>query len=212
LRVSGQPIISTFGERQARPTALVRYLFTPSCAIMEKSSTGALLALHSALISQACYALTSPWSFYWTSLLPLNFKDTLNEYVARLQNANRKLLSASEMVECLSYALEESDRKSSDLSVLCKWATSELQSTFLLFRPIYNLQYALLDYHRSGGTGRNKDHRVLVIEGLERSEIDPLKFGGRKIVVNFIGAYEASITRVLSRIQEVVEHQDNISL
>jgi hypothetical protein len=179
---------------------------------MEKSSTGALLALHSALISQACYALTSPWSFYWTSLLPLNFKDTLNEYVARLQNANRKLLSASEMVECLSYALEESDRKSSDLSVLCKWATSELQSTFLLFRPIYNLQYALLDYHRSGGTGRNKDHRVLVIEGLGGSEIDPLKFGGRKIVVNFIGAYEASITRVLSRIQEVVEHQDNISL
>jgi hypothetical protein len=179
---------------------------------MEKSSTGALLALHSALINQACHALTLSWTFYWASLLPLNFKDTLNEYVARLQNANRKLLSASEMAECLSYALEESDRESNDLSVLCKWATSELQSTFLLFRPIYTLWHALLSCHESGGTGRIKDHRILAVEGLESLEIDPLKFGGRKIVVDFINAYEASITRVLSRIQEVVEHQDSISL
>jgi hypothetical protein len=179
---------------------------------MEKSSTGALLALHSALISQACHALTLSWNFYGTPLLPLNFKDTLNEYVARLQNANRKLLSASEMVECLSYALEKSDRESSDLSVLCEWATSELQSTFLLFRPIYALWYALLDYRGSGRTGRKKYHRVLVVEGLESSEMDPLKFGGRKIVVDVIDAYEASITRALSRIQEVVEHQDDISL
>jgi hypothetical protein len=179
---------------------------------MEKSGSGALLALHSALINQACHALALSWAFAWSSLLPSDFKDMLNEYMARLQNANRKLLSTSEMAECLSYALKESDRESSDLSVLCKWATSELQSTFLLFKPIYALRYALLDRHRSGGTRRNKDHRVLAVEGLESSEIDPLKFEGRKIVVDFINAYEASVTRVLLRIQEVVEHQDNISL
>jgi hypothetical protein len=190
------------------PPLIIKHLFTPSYAFMERSRSG---ALYSALINQACHALTLSSTFDWTSLLPSEFRNTLDEYVARLQNADRKLLSASEMVECLFYTLEQCDNELSDLSVLCEWATSELQGTFLLFRPIYALWYALLDHRGSGGTGRSKDHRVLVVKGLESSKIDPFKFGGRKILVDVIDAYEASISRVLSRIQEVAENQDDLS-
>jgi hypothetical protein len=172
-------------------------------------------ALHYALIDQACHAQTclsysTQWTKRWTKLLPPEFKDTLDDFVARLLKVNAKLITASDMVRRVFYPLEESDKNSSDLCLLCDWATSELQSMYLLFKPLYALNYSLFDSRR---TGRSKDHRVLVDIGndFKAQEIGPFKFGGRKILVDVIDAYEASITRVLSRIQEVAENQSDIS-
>jgi hypothetical protein len=79
-------------------------------------------------------------------------------------------------------------------------ALDELQSALLLLNPISSLWFTL----ESHGTGPSKESRsVLVLKDDENSEIDVFKYSGRKMLLNVISAYEASVNRVVSWVGEV---------
>jgi predicted rRNA methylase YqxC with S4 and FtsJ domains len=207
----GQSIVSSFRNERIGYIILIKHLFTPLCPIMEQAI---IRALYSALIDQACHVHACLCDCAWYQLPPSEIKDTLDEFVARLLKVNARLISASDIVQSVFCRLEESDKSFRDLCLLCNWATLELQSMLVLLKPLYALSNSWMDDRGIRETARSKDHhRALVVtgNGFKTQEIDPFKFGGRKILVDVIDVYEASITRILSRIQEVAENQGDIS-
>ena len=87
-----------------------------------------------------------------------------------------------------------------NFALSCDRVSAELQSTFLLLKPIHALWFTL----ESRSTGPNKESkRVIVLKEDETSEMDMFKYGGRKMLLDVISAYEASVNRIVSWVHEV---------
>jgi hypothetical protein len=188
-------------------TTIFGLVLSLPCSNMEDKSHDCVEALRLAFINLACHTHSLIRPLDRSSLLPLESKNTLGEFLARLRRISGVLLATSETVATAFSTSILYESTPPDFCLMCEWAAAELQSTFLLFKPVYSLWFAL----ESRGTGLSRhSRRMIVVTGERDFEIDPIKFGGRKILVDVISTFEVRIHRVLLRMDEVAQSLENL--
>jgi len=153
----------------------------------------------SALINLACHTHTLIRPLERSKLLPPASKNVFDNFLTRLEKSRDVLLSTSGIVRNTCWPLTLKDYWSSDFALLCDKAIAELQSAFLLLKPIHVLWFTL----ESRWTGLNKESkRAVVLNGDKNSVMDLFKHSGRKMLLDVIHTYEARVNRVVSWVKE----------
>jgi hypothetical protein len=153
----------------------------------------------SALINLACHTHTLIRPLERSKLLPPASKNVLDNFLTRLEKSRDALLSTSETVRNTVWPLTVKDYWSINFTLRCGKAIAELQSAFLLLKPIHVLWLTL----ESRWTRLDKEaKRVVVLNGDEDSVIDLFKHSGRKMLLDVIHTYEARVNRVVSWVEE----------